>query len=444
VTTGLDSLPGEQFVFRAPNYDHLIDCPLEIGNQSDYGFEVDGIPHVLSFAGAPPCSVEALIADVSRVVRMNSDFWGALPYNRYVFLFHGTEDGGGATEHINSTIVLFRARAHAVPESCSSILGTVSHEFFHTWNVKRLRPRGMDPYDWTGENYYRELWIAEGATSYLHNLLMLREGFRSSNAYIQGIASTVASDRGRPGNLEQSVAACSFDAWIDWLGNADPTFNFKSDFYSRGANVCMNLDLEIRHRSGNSASFDDVLRTLYERFSIGSGGYTVDDVQRVASELAGGSMAWFFQAFVHGTAPLPWERSLQYAGLVLTPSDTVQRPWLGLSTSEREGRTRVRTVVHGSPAYKAGINAGDELLALNGYRVRADDLQERVDHLAFGQEVRIVLFRDGKLRTFAFALNVPRPPTYEVGKVENPSDLQKSIFSGWLGVEWGAQMPDEL
>ncbi|MGB6648301.1 MAG: PDZ domain-containing protein [Bacteroidota bacterium] len=444
VTTGLDSLPGERFVFQAPSYDHLIDCPVEIGNQTDVRFDIDGIPHTLSFAGAPPCEVDTLKGDITRVVTMNRDFWGGLPYKRYVFLFHESGHGGGATEHINSTIILHRPKTPGLPSPCSSILGIISHEFFHTWNVKRFRPRGMDPYDWSGENYYRELWIAEGATSYLHNLLMLREGFRPVEQYLRGLCSAVASDRGRPGNLEQSLADCSFDAWIKGSGSRQRTVNYETDFYSRGANVCLHLDLEIRHRSGNTSSFDDVMRTLYRRFPIGSGGYTVEDVERAARELAGDGMAYLFDAFVYGSDPLPWEQTLQYAGLELTVVDTIKRPWLGLEASDREGRSKVVSVVAGSPAHRAGVNVGDELLAFNGYEVKSDELVERVNQMTYGDEARLVVFRSRRLKTFVFALDVPEPPTYNVKLVPDPTDLQKSIFSAWLGAEWKEELNDEL
>ncbi len=444
VTTGLDSLPGERFIFQASDYDHLVDCPLEIGNQQDREFLIDGIPHVLSFAGTPPCDVDLLIGDLTRIVTMNRDFWGGLPYRRYVFLFHESAQGAGATEHINSTIILHRPEIPGLPSSCSSVLGIISHEFFHTWNVKRLRPRGMDPYDWSGENYYRELWIAEGATSYLHNLLLVREGLHPVEGYLRGIGSAAAADRGRPGNLEQPLADCSFDAWIKGSGSRQRVFNYETDVYSRGANVSLHLDLEIRHRSGNTFSLDDLMRTLYERFPLGSGGYTLDDVERVARELASDAMTSFFDGFVYGSDPLPWEQSLRYAGLELIVVDTTQHPWLGLEVSEKEGKTRVLSVVAGSPAHSAGVNVGDELLALNGYKVETDDLQERVKHMTFGDEARVDVFRNGRLRTFVCALNVPRPPSYTVRLIADPTDLQKSIFSSWLGTEWAVHLNEEI
>jgi predicted metalloprotease with PDZ domain len=443
VTTGLDSFPDDPFAFEADNYDHLIDCPLQVGNQTDLQIDIEGIPHVLSFAGAPPCEVDLLVDDVMRVVKMNKTFWGDLPYNRYVFLFQESGDGGGATEHINSTIILHRPVTPGVPSPCSSVLGTLSHEFFHTWNVKRLRPRGMDPYDWSGENYYRELWIAEGATSYLHNLLLLREGFRTVERYLRGIESAVASDRGRPGNLEQTLADCSFDAWIKGSGPRQRMFNYETNFYERGANVCLHLDLEIRHRSGNTSSFEDLMRTLYRRFPLGSGGYTVGDVEQVAKELAGEGISTLFDAFVSGSDPLPWEQTLQYAGLELSVADSVKRPWLGVEVSKREGKTRVVSVVAGSPAHRAGVSVGDELLAINGYEVTAEKLSDRVSYMAYGDEVRLVLFRNRTLKTFIFALDVPRPPTYEIKPIANPTDLQKSIFTSWLGTEWTASLGNQ-
>jgi predicted metalloprotease with PDZ domain len=438
VTTGLDSVTGKRFQFSAPNYDYLVDCPIEIGNQKDYLLEVEGKPHVISFAGPISCNMDSLKRDIFRIVTMNSKFWGGLPYARYVFLIHATTRNGGGTEHINSAALATKATFSRRAEHCTDLVGLISHEFLHTWNVKRLRPKGMDPYDWTAENYYRELWIAEGGTSYLHNLLLMRSGFSSARKYLDGIAYAVQSDRRRPGNTVQSLSECSFDAWVKFSRGTQQAYNAETNLYEKGAHVCLLLDLEIRHRSNNKFSFDDLMRTLYKKFPLGSSGYTVDDVQKVGEELTGNSLQEFFDSYVHGTKPLDWEHTLGYAGIILMPLDTLPKPWLGIVTADEGGKTVVKQVIAGSPGYDAGLNVDDEVLALDGYRVNTNDLERRVERLQAGDKVTFTLFREATLREFTIVLKNRKTTLYVISKVQAPSPLQKAIYESWLNDSWDA------
>jgi predicted metalloprotease with PDZ domain len=437
VTTGLDSVAGQRLVFTAPGYDHLADCPLEIGTQRDYEFTVDGTPHVLSISGPTNCSADSLMSLASRVVRMNSAYWGGLPYKRYVFILHAMANPAGATEHVNSCVIDFGLSRLRTPDPCRNLLGSFSHEFFHTWNVKQFRPKAMDTYDWTKENYSRELWLVEGGTSYVHGLLLARNGLTSAKGYIEGLHRQIEDDRQRPGNREESATECSFDAWVKYFRNLPEAYNFGTDLYGKGQQVSMLMDLTIRHESENRASLDDLMHTLYKRFPIGSGGYTVDDLESIAVELAGKSMHDFFARYVRGTAPLDWETVLGYAGLVVRPVEGSRRAWLGIQSSDQGDKTLVRQVVAGSPAYEAGVNIGDEIVALNGYRVRSNDLVQRVSEMHPGESVRLSVFREDELREFTIGLRAQEVPSYTVAKVDRPTALQKKILERWLNAKWG-------
>lgn len=436
VTTGLDAVAGSKTKFSAPNFEYLSDCPIEVGNQKDFEFEVEGKKHVLMMYGDGNWDEKTIIPDISELIKANKKFWGELPYDRYVFMFHVTPSAGGGTEHINSSVMGTRPFGFKNPDSYRGFLGLVAHEFFHTWNVKQLRPAGVHPYDYSRENYVRELWIAEGTTDYYAPVVLARTGFLSAQNYFSRLASTIRGDRVRPGNALQSPVESSFDAWVKYWKNTRQSYNSESDYYDRGANVSLVLDMEIRRQSKNKHSLDEVMKTMFQRYRLKDKGYTVEDFQRVAEEYAGTNLEKFFSDYVFGTAPLPWEESLASAGLVVSPKDSVLKPWLGIQTNDAGEKTWVTRSIAGSPAYEAGVDLDDEVLALDGTRVRSRDLQARIADMSAGAKVTLTVFRDDKIRQFEITLKNQTIPEYKVEKTKTPTDLQKAIFQDWLGIDW--------
>ena len=436
VTSGLESDPRDKFRLLAPNYDVLADSPIEVGHQKDFEFDVDGKKHILMIYGEANYNAETMVKDLTTIVKANKEFWGDLPYQKYVFMLHITPRGGGGTEHINSTIMQTGPGSFKTPGDYQGFLGLVSHEYFHTWNVKQLRPKGILPYDYLHENYLKELWIAEGTTSYFDGLLLVRCGLTPAMQMVNGLAGMVRFDRQRPGNKIQSLSESSFDAWVKFWKGGQQSFNSESDYYGKGSNVSLLLDLEIRQRSNNAHSLDDVMRALYHRFPLSGKGYTVDDLQKISEELAGSNFKSFFDNYVHGTTPLDWETPLRYAGLELQAIDSDRKPWLGAQAYDQNGRTMVRAILAGSPAYDAGLDIGDELLAINGRRVRSSELQDRVAEFKAGDKVKVTFFRDDVLRELEVTLRLQDVPSYKVVKSANPTPLQKSIYESWLKARW--------
>lgn len=436
VTSGLDSDPSDALKLRSPNFDYLADCPIEVGHQKDFEFDVDGVKHILMIYGEAPYDAPTMIKDISTIVRANKKFWGDLPYQKYVFMLHITQRGGGGTEHINSTIMQTSPGSFKSANGYQGFLGLASHEYFHTWNVKRLRPKGILPYDYMHENYLKELWVAEGSTSYFDGLLLVRSGLSSASGFVAGIGGIVQGDRQRPGNKIQSLDESSFDAWIKFWKGGQQSYNAETDYYGKGSNVSMLLDLEIRQRSGNKHSFDDVIVELYKRFPLSGKGYTIDDLQKVSEEFAGSSLKSFFDNYVHSTTPLDWETALRYAGLELRARDSDRKPWLGAQTMDQNGRIVIRGVVAGSPASGARLDLGDEIIAVNGRRVRSTDLQDRIAEFKAGDVVKLSVFREDNLREVQVTLALPEVPPYSVVKVDQPTPLQKSIYESWLGTTW--------
>ncbi|HTX17149.1 MAG TPA: PDZ domain-containing protein [Bacteroidota bacterium] len=432
VTTGLD---GDGTVFTAPSYDVFVDCPLEIGTQKDYPFDVDGVPHLLGIAGDGDWNKDTLVRDFTTIVRQQKEFWGGLPYSRYVFLVECTSNPTGATEHLNSTIIQTYPFSFRQPDRYRGFLRNVEHEFFHTWNVKRLRPRGLDPYNFQEENYSREIWIAEGTTSYYEEILALRAGFSTRSGYLDGVAENVRSDRSRPGNLVEPLSETSFDAWVKNGKGNEQRMNAESDFYEKGAAVSLLLDLTLRERSANAHSLDDVMREMFRRYPLSGGGYTLRDFQSVAEDVSGCSLKEFFEDYVYGVKPLPWEKLLLGAGVDLAPKDSIKKAWLGLGTYDEGDKIHVSNVVAGSPAEEAGFEVGDDILALNGYHVNQRAFSDRVGLLKEGDSVKVTIFRDERLRELQVRIGSAPVPAYTATEVKNPSEVQKKIFEGWLGTE---------
>ena len=430
VTTGLDSTAVNRFL--APNYDELADCPLEIGTQEDFAFDAEGVPHVLSIFGGGNWEPDTLIRDIGKIVRVNREFWGSLPYRRYVFLLHCTPNEGGGTEHVNSTIMGIQPFVFRNQEAYRGFLGLVSHEYFHTWNVKQIRPAALVHPDFQKENYTEELWMAEGTTSYFDGVLLVRAGLSTRSRFLEGVARAVYNDRLRPGNRVQSIALSGFDAWTKyWRGNRE-SFNEESDYYEKGAAASLVLDLEIRHATGGTRSFGDVLRGLYRRFPRTGRGYTNADVRACAAEVGGKEMTAVFDSLVYGTAPIAWERVLAYAGLELIPADGAPAVWTGMDVAESGGRTRITRVIAGSPSYGAGLDAGDEIVAFEGGRISSAALQERLKDFRAGQSVRVTVFRNDRLRDFVVHLEPPAVTPYRITESVNMTPGEKAILDGWL------------
>lgn len=431
VTTGLDDVPGIPHTFSAPDYEYFADCPLEIGTQTDIPFTAGGKKHVISIYGEGNWNSDTLVADFTKIILANRAFWGELPYEKYVFQIHCQPNARGGTEHINSTIMGVTPFIFAHPPSYKRFMNLVSHEFFHTWNVKQLRPKAFAPYDFTKESYSEELWISEGATSYFDDLILLRAGFRTADEYLDIIGQMIGSDRERFGNTVQPLAESSFDAWVKYWKNRQNARNAESDYYGKGQHVSLLLDLQIRHSSGNRSSLDDVMKAMFQRFPR-STGFTNGDFIRVCEEFAGTSLKKFFDEYLYGTAPLDWERILGYAGLEVLPKEASPKNGLGASTHDAGDKVLVTSVSPGSPAEKSGIEIHDEIVALNGYRLRSGDLHDRIAAMKNGETYVVTVFRNDKLREIRLTAGPAGSPRYTVVKSGTPDKLQKSIFSSWL------------
>ena len=373
--------------WRAADYDELVDHPFELGPFWRGQFKVAGVVHEFVVAGAwPNFDGERLLRDTRRICEAQIRFWhgprGKPPYRRYVFMLNAVDDGYGGLEHRASTALIAARRdlprvgENGLGDGYLTLLGLISHEFFHTWNVKRLKPASLCRIDYHRENYTELLWFFEGFTSYYDDLLLVRAGLIDGPRHLQLLAKTATGVRSMPGRAVQSVAQASFDAWNKYYRQDENTANATVSYYTKGAQVALCLDLALR-REGRG-DLDQVMRGLWSRGGRardpGNIGITEADIAQALAEVGGRSFEPELRQWVHGTGELPIDELLAAVGLVQREEAMRLSTRWGLRLNEGPvSGCVVRSVLRGSAAEKAGLCAGDEILAVQGWRVRRLD-----------------------------------------------------------------------
>lgn len=420
-------------VYRAADYQELIDHPVEMGEFSLVTFRAAGVAHDLVISGRHDADLDRLARDLKRLCETQIAFWGEAPVDRYVFLVNAVDEGYGGLEHSACAALLCgrddlpRRGLREPDERYRTFLGLASHEYFHTWNVKRIRPAAFTPYDLDRENYTRSLWAFEGITSYYDDLLLRRAGLISEQTYLEILGSTITQVLRGPGRRRQTVADSSFDAWIKYYRPDENTPNAVVSYYQKGSLIALCLDLLIRERSGGRRSLDHVMRALWRRHGRSGVAVPEDGVEQLAEEVTGLRLKGFFDLALRSTAELPLARLLRTVGIemVLRPAESASdrggkratrpqaelavRADLGARIRAEGGELRVTHVLDGGVAQRAGLCAGDVIFALDGLRVTGKNLEERLARLRAGQRCRLHAFRRDEL--MSFDVRFPRPPS---------------------------------
>ncbi|MFN2480625.1 MAG: M61 family metallopeptidase [Pyrinomonadaceae bacterium] len=438
IATGLPAVSGERDTFRAENYDVLYDSPFLVSDFKVLPFEVRGVPHRVVIDGEGNYDAERLRRDVQKIVEAAVGVVGEIPYRDYTFLLMLHPTAGGGLEHLNSTALIFRRFNFRPDTEYRNLLTLVAHEFFHAWNVKRIRPDALGPFDYTGENYTRLLWVAEGVTSYYENLIARRAGLMTEKEYLDDLARSVRALQNTPGRLEVSLEESSFDAWIKYYRADENSINSTVSYYDKGAIVGLLLDLEIRRRSAGAKSLDDVMRHLYAEFFKKQRNYTPEDFQRAAELMAGGSLEDFFGRFVRGREELDYTAALAGVGLQLEAfagdraRPAAERAYFGATLAQAADRLNVTNVLSGSPAYAQGLNAGDQIVAVDGARATLDFLNARLNDKKPGDEVRLAVFRTDELRNLTVKLGARPDNGLRVVPVKAPTPEQARLYEQWM------------
>ncbi|MEP7214308.1 MAG: PDZ domain-containing protein [Acidobacteriota bacterium] len=434
IATGLPSSGSSADTFRAPNYDILYDSPFEVSNFKQVDFTVHGKPHRVVFSGDGNYDMQRVAQDIPKIVDEGFKIFGELPYDNYTFIVNLR--GGGGLEHLNSTALQFNRFGFKPEARYQDFLGLVAHEYFHLWNVKRIRPDALGPFDYENENYTKLLWVAEGGTAYYEGILLRRAGLISEKKFLDDKANTIQQLQTRPGRFEASLEEASFDAWIKYYRPDENAVNNQISYYDKGDIVNMMLDITIRTSSDGKKSLDDVLRYLYDEFYKKGRNYTPADYQKIAETMAGRSLDEFFAKYVRGTADIDYNQIVNGIGLRAIASETnAGKAYIGADLSEDAGRLTVRTVAAGTPAYDQGLNTGDQIVAVDGYRASQNFLQSYISERKPGDKVRFTLFRFDKLRDVDFTLGTNTRREYRFAPVESPTDVQKRLYADYLRAE---------
>lgn len=434
VSTSLESVNNDPFTLYAPNYDILFDSPVEVGNQDVFSFDATGVHYEVCMYGSASYDRERLKKDMKRIVEEETAIYGENPNKRYVFIIHNYSKGGGGLEHLSSTVLGVARNAYASESGYQGFLGLVAHEHFHLWNVKRLRPIALGPFDYDNENYTTDLWIAEGFTAYFDNLVVHRTGLYTAENYLGILGADINMVENQPGKKIQPLAQASYDAWIKAYRPDENTVNTTISYYNKGSVIAMLLDLEIINDSKGQKSLDDVMRYMYNEYYKTKGrGYTDAEFKQALELFTGKNLDEFYQKYVYGVASIDYNKYLGYAGYQLTDQLAgTDNPSLGVKITTIDGRIFVNTVLRDGAGWKGGLNVNDEISAIDGQL--AGDAGNLLAGKKTGDKVVIGVVRDGLPVTLNVTLQRDDTVKFKIESVSAPTHQQLLVRRKWLGL----------
>ena len=443
--------PFEFGLYEASDYDELIDHPVEMGDFTVIPFEACGVPHDIVLAGRFSCDTERLATDLKAICEQHIRFFGEpAPMDYYQFQAMIVGDGYGGLEHRASTSLV--ARRDSLPQPGDSkvsddyreFLGLCSHEYFHTWNVKRIRPAAYRPYDLQQEVYTELLWAFEGITSYYDDLALLRAGLIDAASYLELLAQTMTRVQRGIGRNRQSVAESSYNAWTKFYQQDENAANAIVSYYAKGSLIAACIDLKMRLSSGGEKSLDDIMRRLWQDYLENEQGIATDRIQQLAAELCGPELGSFIDELVHGRDDPPLPQLLAQAGIEVTrrvpanaqdkggkpASGELPRADFGAVLQAREGGLMIQRVREGGAAQSAGLAAGDQVLAIDGLRVDLPGIEARLGRAQAGDRWQVHAFRRDELHCLDVELQPAEENTFELAIGDAAGDPCRA----WLGI----------
>jgi predicted metalloprotease with PDZ domain len=431
ISTALVKDKGTTYKFT--DYDELVDSPIEIGNQREFTFDAAGVHHTVAMYGEGNYVEEKLKVDMAKIVEAETKVFGENPNKEYLFIIHNITVPSGGLEHKKSTTLEVNRWTYE-GDAYIGFLSLVAHEYFHLWNVKRIRPKALGPFDYDNENYTDLLWVMEGFTSYYDELILRRAGFYTQEKYIKKLVGTINYVENSIGNKVQPVAHSSFDAWIKAYRYNENSSNTTISYYSKGQILAAMLDLYIINKFKSEKSLDDFMQKLYADFYKKSDvGFTEEEFQKTLEDFLGEGMDWFFDDYVYGTKTVDYKKYFKGVGMDFYNSNTDESPYLGIRASNSGGKLIVSSVAAGSAAEECGISVNDELIPVNGYRVDQAKFDAFLDTQEKSDEFELVLSRDDVMMTYKITMGSRTSMKYKYKTTF--TDESKSNYAYWLRVD---------
>lgn len=431
ISTGLTK--ESDHIYSAENYDVFIDSPVEAGNQNILEFDIKGISHYICLSGKGNYDENILIKDFKTIAEEEIKLLGGeIPYKDYTYIVHLVEKGGGGLEHLNSFVVQCPRWNFKNEKLYKKFLGLVSHEFFHLWNVKRIRPEALGPFDYDNENYTKGLWVAEGWTSFYDNLILRRSNILTDEEYYEFLGVELNDIMRFEGRFHQSVEESSYDTWIRFYRKDENYNNTQVSYYTKGALIAMMLNLEIIKSTDCRKSLDDALRMLYEDYKKDrSAGYSDIRVKEVAEAVCGKNLDDFWNKYIRGTDDLPVNDYLSYAGLMIVNENETDSIMPDFEVRLIDGKLIVTKIHAGTFAYESGINFNDEIISIDGIRMNEELLNNFFKDRKKGDKIKFLVSRKGLIEEINAELMNPLPK-YKIEALKNKTSGQEKVLLKWL------------
>lgn len=448
VSTGLTPVAGQQFTYSAPDFDWLYDSPMEVGNQDTFEFMASGVRHEVAMYGGGNYDKEKLKVDMAKIVEQATAVYGENPNKYYLFIVHNFNRGGGGLEHLNSTTLGATRNAYNTAAGYKGFLSLVAHEYHHLWNVKRLRPVALGPFDYDNENYTTNLWVAEGFTSYYENKYILRAGFDDANGFVNGLAAATATVLNTPGAKVQSAASSSYDAWIIGYRPNENSKNNSISYYSKGEVIGILMDLEIINATKGAKSLDDVMKAMYLQCKTLKRGYTDAEFKAMVEKISGISFTNFWEKYVNGVIDAEYVKYFGYAGVnISTENATPDKPVTGAAAQLTNDGLAVTSTTRGSGAWDSGLNVNDVIISLDDVtvsdalsniklRTPAVSLESLpiVSKKNIGDVLKLKVKRDGIEKEISLTLKANPSVRLKATIDENATASQKAVLKKWMGI----------
>ena len=433
ISTGLtqksDVKQGNNQTFTFENYDQLVDCPIEIGNQFEFDFEAAGVKHTVAMYGEGNFDPERLKEDMAKIVEEETKVVGVNPNTRYVFIVHNVVGGDGGLEHCNSS-VLSVDRWTYDGSNYINFLNLVAHEYFHLWNVKRIRPIELGPFNYDQEVYTNYLWVMEGFTSYYDELILRRCGYYTSEEMLKKIQSAINYVEGSVGSRVQPVAHASFDAWIKAYRPNENSSNTTMTYYSRGMVIAAVLDAMIIKQSNGKECLDHLMKDLYETYYVGKNrGFTDAEFKACLTKHTGQDMTEFFLKYIDGTEVIPYSMYFLPLGIEVNDVGSV-KPVFGANVTEEGGKVIVKSIRSNTAAEDAGLSVNDEIVACMNYRVDKPMLDALMNGASVGDEFELTISRDQLMRKVLVKITGQKRSSYIF--TNRHTDASLPLYTYWL------------